>query len=138
VRFGDLTSEQQCVFDNASDEGNLRGLLNLWPCDPSDRGAVEVRSRLAMAVVELVNQGLVEVYVYGDGPWIDTPPIGEVGRLVRCAGVVIAADVAQGVHPAPTVRYVVRNGAARPLVVPGRSVATLVVGGGQRQRWSAF
>jgi hypothetical protein len=66
MKFTDLTAEQGCVFDNASDEGNLQGLLNFWGVDPTDPNFAEAQSRLASAITALVQAGLVELFVYGD------------------------------------------------------------------------
>ena len=82
MNFSDLTDEQRCVFDNASDEGDLSGVLLFWGCDPSDPDFAEIRERFVATVLELVRRDLVEVSVYTDARTTRALSIDEAERLV--------------------------------------------------------
>jgi len=74
-----LTPEERCVLDNASDEGDLRGLVQLWNPRAAAPREDDIR-RLGGAVLGLVDRGILEVHPVTD----DLPPLSraEVARVV--------------------------------------------------------
>jgi hypothetical protein len=76
----DLSLEEQCVINNAIDEGDLRGLLNMWDPEWTEQSRPEHTTRLGRAVLALVDNGALQVF--RSEP--DSPPMRreEIARTV--------------------------------------------------------
>jgi hypothetical protein len=63
LTWNELTKEQQCVLVAAAEAATLTDLLVLWePASSWSERATQI-PRLAQAIVQLVNEDLIEVYL---------------------------------------------------------------------------